>query len=115
MHARIDDGGYLRNRMQMVVLKEAGTANGRLIFRGRGAAGLVPENPFIPRAGAVAIGPPLNGFFAISVNDPSMSMVNFSCCVFSALPARALGVMRRVAPHPDAAAVGMEVGVDVQV
>jgi hypothetical protein len=51
----------------------------------------------------------LNGFFAFSVNSPSMSMVNFSCCVDSAsLSARR--VTRRVTPQPMRAAVRMEAG-----
>jgi hypothetical protein len=41
----------------------------------------------------------LNGFFAISVNSPSPSMVNFSCCVGLA-PKPARGVTRRVAAQP---------------
>src|ERR1700743_208580 len=41
----------------------------------------------------------LNAFFAISVNSPSMSMVNFSCCV-CAPSSCASGVTRRVAPQP---------------
>jgi hypothetical protein len=41
----------------------------------------------------------LNGFFAISVNSPSMSMVNFCCCVGSA-PKAARSVTRRVTPQP---------------
>jgi hypothetical protein len=51
----------------------------------------------------------LNGFFAFSVNSPSMSMVNFSCCVDSAsLSARR--VTRRVTPQPMRAAVRMKAG-----
>ena len=56
--------------------------------------------------------PFLNGFFANSVNDPSMSMVNVSCCVFLAWPARARGVTRSVTPQPIVAAIRMEAGVD---
>jgi hypothetical protein len=55
----------------------------------------------------------LNGLFAISVNSPSMSMVNFSCCVGSKLaPVFGLvrGVTRRVTPQPMRAAVRMEAG-----
>jgi hypothetical protein len=115
MHARIDDGVCLRNRMRVVAAEGTGITNAGLTFRGRGVTGPGPGNPLPLHGGIVALHSPLNGFFAISVNDPSMSMVNFSCCVVSALPARARGAMRRVAPHPDAAAVGMEVGVDVQV
>jgi hypothetical protein len=46
----------------------------------------------------------LNGFFAISVNSPSMSMVNFCCCVGSA-PKAVRSVTRRVTPQPMRAAV----------
>ena len=48
----------------------------------------------------------LNGFFANSVNSPSMSMVNFSCCVCFALD-----VTREVAAQPMRSAVRMESGV----
>jgi hypothetical protein len=41
----------------------------------------------------------LNGFFAISVNSPSMSMVNFCCCVGLA-PKAVRSVTRRVTPQP---------------
>ena len=58
------------------------------------------------------MGPRLNALFAISVNSPSMSMVNFPCCVFPALKSSARGVTRRVAPQPMRAAVVMEAGVD---
>ena len=54
----------------------------------------------------------LNALFAISVNSPSMSMVNFPCCVFGALLSGACGVRRRVTPQPMCAAVLMEAGVD---
>ena len=54
----------------------------------------------------------LNALFAISVNSPSMSMVNFPCCVVSALFCSARGVTRRVTPQPMRAAVRMEAGVD---
>jgi hypothetical protein len=47
--------------------------------------------------------------FAISVNSPSMSMVNFCCCVCSAQTG-ARGVTRRVTPQPMRAAVRMEAG-----
>jgi hypothetical protein len=55
----------------------------------------------------------LNGLFAISVNSPSMSMVNFSCCVGSKLPpvfGLVRGVTRRVTPQPMRTAVRMEAG-----
>ena len=51
----------------------------------------------------------LNAFFAISVNSPSMSMVNFSC-VCAAPVTGAFGVTRRVAAQPTRAAVRMEAG-----
>ena len=56
--------------------------------------------------------PRINALFAISVNSPSMSMVNFPCCVFGALKSGARGVRRRVTPQPMCAAVLMEAGVD---
>ena len=48
----------------------------------------------------------LNGFFANSVNSPSMSLVNFSCCVRFALD-----VTREVTAQPTRLAVRMETGV----
>jgi len=54
----------------------------------------------------------LNAFFAISVNSPSRSMVNFCCCVGSALVSSARSVRRRVTPQPMRAAVRMEAGAD---
>jgi len=51
----------------------------------------------------------INGLFAISVNSPSMSMVNFSCCVGSA-PDAASRVTERVTPQPMRAAVRTEAG-----
>ena len=56
----------------------------------------------------------LNALFAFSVNSPWLSMVNFSCCVVSVLPAGAHGVTRSVTPQPMRAEFGMEAGVDVQ-
>src|SRR5437868_2602620 len=50
----------------------------------------------------------LNALFAISVNSPSMSMVNFPCCVDWAPISPVRGVKRRVTPQP--AAAGMEAG-----
>jgi hypothetical protein len=55
----------------------------------------------------------LNAFFAISVNSPSLSMVNFSCCVCSARKPCARGVTRRVTPQPTRAALRMEAGAHV--
>jgi hypothetical protein len=46
------------------------------------------KNPGFEHGGGVAVRGHLNAFFAISVNSPSMSMVNVSCCVCSA-PSRA--------------------------
>ena len=48
----------------------------------------------------------LNALFANSVNSPSMSMVNFSCCVRSTPD-----VTRKVTAQPMLSAVRMEVGV----
>jgi hypothetical protein len=48
----------------------------------------------------------LNGFFANSVNSPSKSMVNFSCCVRSSPD-----VTREVTAQPMRSAVRMEIGV----
>jgi hypothetical protein len=48
----------------------------------------------------------LNAFFANSANSPSMSMVNFSCCVCVALD-----VTRKVAAQPMRSAVRMESGI----
>jgi hypothetical protein len=56
--------------------------------------------------------PRLNGLFAILVNSLSKGMVNFLCCVFSALKSETRGVTRRVTPQPMRAAVVMEAGVD---
>src|SRR5450432_3903754 len=81
-----------------------------------GADGTCPEggvpaaNPGFEHGGGVAMRRRLNAFFAIWVNSPSLSMVNFSCCVCSALIACAPGVTRRVAPQPTRAAVRMEAG-----
>lgn len=48
----------------------------------------------------------LNAFFANSVNSPSLSMVNFSCCVRIAPD-----VTREVTAQPTRSAVRMESGV----
>jgi hypothetical protein len=58
------------------------------------------------RAERSAIAGRLNGFFANSVNSPSKSMVNFSCCVRS-LP----DVTRELTAQPMRSAVRMESGV----
>ena len=65
-------------------------------------------NPGLGRRGGAARHGRLNAFFAISVNSPSMSMVNFSCCVCSAQKSCAPGVTRRVTPQPTCAALRME-------
>lgn len=51
----------------------------------------------------------LNGFFAISMNSPSMSMVNVCCCV-GLVPEAVRSVTRRVTPQPTRVAVWMEAG-----
>src|ERR1700685_2048088 len=84
------------------------THNGTLISRD-----LVAANPDSGHRVGVVMRSRLNAFFAISVNSPSMSMVNFSCCVGSAPKARARGVTRRVTPQPMRAAVRTEAGADV--
>jgi hypothetical protein len=53
-----------------------------------------------------AIAGRLNGFFANSVNSPSRSMVNFSCCVRSSPD-----VTRELTAQPMRSAVRMESGV----
>src|SRR3984893_1518708 len=80
--------------------------------RSRPRGGIAPENPGADHGGGIAMRPRLNALFAISVNSPSMSMVNFPCCVVSALAFSARGVTRRVTPQPIRAAVRMEAGVD---
>ena len=72
--------------------------------------GIETEKPGSEHGGGSAMRGRLNAFFAISVNSPSMSMVNFCCCVCSALYPRARCVMRRVAPQPVRAAVRMKAG-----
>jgi len=69
------------------------------------------KNPDFRLGESVAIGGRLNAFFAISVNSPAVSMVNFSCCVCSAPNRCARGVARTVTPQPMRAAVRMEAGV----
>src|SRR3984885_4587487 len=83
------------------------TPNGRLISH-RLAAGFPPANRAFQRRESVAVCSRLNAFFAISVNSPSMSMVNFSCCVGSAQKPYVRGVTRRVTPQPMRAALRME-------
>src|SRR4051812_15357102 len=84
------------------------TGPARSCARGGGA----PENPCSDHGGGIAMRPRINPLFAISVNSPSMSMVNFSCCVVVALVSGARSARRRVAPQPNCAAVQMEAGVD---
>jgi hypothetical protein len=98
-------------------------ANEELIFRGREVAGRPDRNSRTPAPKGHAFKAAssafecieravmpghLNAFFAISVNSPSMSMVNFSCCVGSAQKFCARGVTRRVTPQPTRAALRME-------
>ena len=52
--------------------------------------------------------PRLNALFAISVNSPSMSMVNFSCCVCSRAGLRRL--WRNPKSNPSADACGSSNG-----
>jgi hypothetical protein len=105
------------------------TKNKRLIFDYRDTAGAArhcvcpaalvnpaPEpasrlkkSSFGRRYGAV-VRRRLNAFFSISVNSPSMRLVNFSCCVGSAPKLRARGVTRTVTPQPMRAAVQTEAG-----
>jgi hypothetical protein len=77
-------------------------------------AGLVTETrlhiaAFNSGAG-VAVRGRLNAFFAISMNSPSMSMVNFSYGVCLVRNAGVRGVTRTVTPQPMRAAVRMEAG-----
>src|SRR5665647_1336664 len=88
-------------------LGDARMDNGWLIFHGHEAAPPAADGSFKSGEG-VAMRRRLNAFFAISVNSPSMSMVNFSCCVGSVPEVRAHGVTRRVTPQPMRAAVRME-------
>src|ERR1700689_452463 len=76
----------------------------------RPGGGIAPENPRIEHGGGVAMRTRLNAFFAISVNSPPLSMVNFSCCVCFAPRPCARGVTRRVTPQPMRAAVRTEAG-----
>ena len=76
----------------------------------RGNEPLISRGPAHGRhhADAARSGRRLNALFAISVNSPSMSMVNFPCCVDWAPISRVRGVERRVTPQP--AALGMKAG-----
>jgi hypothetical protein len=114
--------GYFR--LRNAFLTGAPIANEKLILAGREAAdrptrcGRTPAlinhaNPGFECVDRVATPGHLNAFFAISVNSPSMSMVNFSCCVGSAQKSLARGVTRRVTPQPTRAALRMEAGAHV--
>src|SRR5437763_10018507 len=71
------------------------------------------ENPGFDHGGGDAMRPPLNALFAISVNSPSMSMVNFPCCVFPRVEVRrAWRKAKSNPPQPTCVAVVMEAGVD---
>src|ERR1700687_1503335 len=74
--------------------------------------GVLLANPGCEHSGGGVMRRRLNAFFAFSVNSPSMSMVNFPCCVCSAPTAGTRGVTRRVTPQPMRAAVRMEAGAD---
>src|ERR1700712_4328860 len=67
--------------------------------------GRAPENSNLDHGGGITMRRRINALFAISVNSPSMSMVNFPCCVVVALISGARGVRRRVTPQPMCAAV----------
>ncbi len=62
----------------------------------------IDRRPAAWRANGVAKRRRLNAFFAISVNSPPMSMVNFSCCVGSVPGARARGRNPESSPSADA-------------
>jgi hypothetical protein len=83
-----------------------------LIFHCRDRRHDAAKKPGFAHRGSAAMLERLNAFFAISVNSPSLSMVNFSCCVGSAPKPCAYGVTRKVAPQPMRAAVRMEAGAD---
>ncbi|MBN9492237.1 hypothetical protein J0H33_02670, partial [bacterium] len=74
--------------------------------------GSPPENSGFDHGGGNAMRPPINAFFAISVNSPSMSMVNFPCCVDVVLQSGARDVRRTEIPRPTCAAGVMEAGAD---
>src|SRR3954452_11803370 len=75
-------------------------------------SGVAAEHSGPDHGGGDAMRPRLNALFANWGNSLSESMVNFSCCVCSALFFRAPGVTRRVTPQPMRTAVRMEAGVD---
>jgi hypothetical protein len=88
---------------------EAPITNETLIFHGRGASG-GPKCDGFRHGRGTAMPRRLNAFFAISVNSPSMGMVNFCSCVWFAPKSCARGVTRRVTPQPTRSAVRMEAG-----
>ncbi|WP_157088495.1 hypothetical protein [Bradyrhizobium jicamae] len=135
MHLRVDLF-RMRNSTPMVgsdrAFDETQSNNGWLIFHGHdvterpssyGCSPALPAHaldaasrrniPALPPGGGDAMRPRLNPLFALSVDSPLVSMVNFPCCVCSALFSSAPGVARRVTPQPMRAAVRMKAGVDV--
>jgi hypothetical protein len=109
--------GYFQ--LRNAFLTGAPIANERLIFgsrevvdrpiRGDRTPALINHaNPDFECLEGAGMAGHLNAFFAISVNSPSMSMVNFSCCVGSAQNSCARGMTRRVTPQPTRAALRME-------
>src|SRR6476646_1171668 len=78
----------------------------------RAGSGGTTKYPGTDHGGGGPMRPRLNALFAFSVNSPSMSMVNFPCCVVVALASGACGVSRRVAPQPMRAAIRTEAGDD---
>src|SRR6266536_4628119 len=77
----------------------------------RAGGGVPPQHPGHDDGGGIPMRPRLNALFAFSVNSPSMSMVNFPCCVVAALTSGAYGATRSVTPRPMRAAVRTEAGV----
>src|SRR4029079_16031647 len=74
--------------------------------------GIAAEHSSPDHGGGDAMSPRLNALFAISGNNPLVSMVNFPSCVCSAFRFSASGVTPRVTPQPMRAAVRMKAGVD---
>src|SRR5215211_9077293 len=70
--------------------------------------GVAAEHSGLDHGGGDAMRPRLNALFANWGNSLSESMVNFSCCVCSAVFFHAGGVTRRVTPQPMRTAVRME-------
>jgi hypothetical protein len=69
-------------------------------------------DPGLRRGKVVVTRRHINAFFAISVNSPSMGMVNFSVAFCSAPNFCGCGVTRSVTPQPMRAALRMEAGAD---